>query len=129
MTGTPPEPDSILTFTRGDRVAAEQLRRSLVAIRDHLGNEALAARVDGVIQGQATLRELTRDPVMLGELGRAMDRFASEWAQMSPDERAALAEQGQRETHSLREEIGLPPESDPAPVGEFGPALTEPPAD
>jgi hypothetical protein len=129
MTSTPPEHDSILAFARGDRAAAEQLRRSLVAIRDHLDDDALAGRIDAVLRGRSTLRELTRDPAMLAQLGRGMDRFAAQWASMSPEERAELARAGQRQTDELREQIGLGPEADPAPVGEFGPALTEPPPD
>lgn len=123
-----PERDPVLAFTGGDRVEAEQLRRSLVAIRDNLGDEQVTARVQAVLSGRASLRELTRDPLFLRELGRGMDEFSARWSQMSPAERAELARQGQADTDRLREELAMAPESDPAPIGEFGPALTDPEA-
>jgi hypothetical protein len=130
VTGGVPEHDSISAFTRGDTVEAEQLRRALTAIRDQLrdqpGGDQVAGRIDAVLSGRQTLRALTRDPAFLTELGRGMDRFSAEWAELSPEERVALARRGQRETDVLREGMGLPPESDPAPIGEFGPALTDP---
>ena len=130
MTGGVPEHDSITAFARGDRVEAEQLRRALTAIRDHLGGQPggdrLAGRIDSVLVGRDTLRALTRDPGFLTELGRGMDRFSAQWAELSPEERVALARRGQRETDVLRDGMGMPPEPHPAPIGEFGPALTEP---
>lgn len=126
MTTFEPEFDSILAFTRGDKADAEQLRRALVAIRDHLGDGRLAADVEAVLSGHRTLRELTRQPSLQEAMGRAMDQFASEWSALGPAERADLARRGQQATGELRDELGLPPESDPAPIGEFGPALTQP---
>jgi hypothetical protein len=119
-------PDTVLAFTRGDAAAATRLTRALAAIRDHLGNEALSVRIDAVLQGRGTLRELVRDPVMVAEMSRGMDRFAEQWFAMSPSERADLARQGQEEEARLRAAEGLPPDPDPAPIGEFGPALTTP---
>lgn len=126
MTEQTPEHDPVLAFTGGDRVEAEQLRRSLQAIRDHLGDEHLTARIDAVLAGRGSLRELTRDPAFLHELGRGMDSFSEQWSRMSPAERAELARQGQESTDIMREAMGMPPEADPAPIGEFGPALTDP---
>ncbi|MCB0908512.1 MAG: hypothetical protein KDB63_15485 [Nocardioidaceae bacterium] len=121
-------PDTVLAFTRGDAAAATRLTRALIAIRDHLGNEVLSVRIDAVLHGRGTLRELVRDPVMVAEMSRGMDRFAEQWFAMSPSERADLARQGQEEEARLRAAEGLPPDPDPAPIGEFGPALTRPPA-
>jgi hypothetical protein len=123
---TPPEHDPVLAFTRGDRVEAEQLRRALTVIRDHVGDERLATRVQEVLSGRGSLRELTRDPGFVQELGRGMDAFAQQWSELSPEERADLARRGQEETDRLRGDLGMPPERDPAPIGEFGPALTDP---
>ena len=124
--GAAPEHDPVLAFTRGDRVEAEQLRRALAAIRDHVDDQRLAARVQEVLAGRGSLRELTRDPGFVRELGRGMDAFARQWSELSPAERAELARRGQEETDRLRADLGLPPERDPAPIGEFGPALTDP---
>jgi hypothetical protein len=124
--GSTPEHDPVLAFTHGDRVEAEQLRRALAVIRDHVADERLAARVQEVLSGRGSLRELTRDPGFVHELGRGMDAFAREWSALSPEERADLARRGQEETDRLRADLGMPPEMDPAPIGEFGPALTEP---
>jgi hypothetical protein len=121
-----PEHDPVLAFTRGDRVEAEQLRRSLEAIRDHLGDEHVSGRIESVLAGRGSMRELTRDPAVLRELGKGMDDFSAQWARLSPAERAELARRGQESTGIMREAMGMPPEADPAPIGEFGPALTEP---
>ncbi|MCW2793470.1 MAG: hypothetical protein JWO76_2568 [Nocardioides sp.] len=126
MTDATPEHDPVLAFTGGDRVEAEQLRRSLEAIRDHLGDERVTGRIEAVLAGRGSMRELTRDPAFLGELGKGMDAFSAQWARMSPGERAELARQGQESTDIMREAMGMPPEADPAPIGEFGPALTDP---
>lgn len=128
MTGPKPSspPGSVLAFTHGDRVAAEQLHRTLVALRDHLDDPTLRRRIGDVLDGRMTLRELSRDPLMLAEMGRGMERFAQQWAEMSPAERADLARQGQRDTDELRDQLGMGPERDPAPIGEFGPATTDP---
>lgn len=117
--------DSILAFTHGDRVAAEQLRRALRAIRDHVDDPEVARVASRVLDGSTTLRQATRDPDLLGALGRGMDTFAREWEQLSPEERVALAEQGKRDSEAMAEEMGLAGEDDPAPVGDFGPARTE----
>jgi hypothetical protein len=118
--------DSILAFTHGDRVAAEQLRRALRTIRDHVDDPDVARMASRVLDGSATLRQATRDPDFLGAVGRSMGTFAQEWEQLSPEERVALAEQGKRDSEAMAEAIGLPGEDDPAPVGDFGPARTEP---
>jgi hypothetical protein len=118
--------DSILAFTHGDRVAAEQLRRALRTIRDHVDDPEVARVASRVLDGSTTLRQATRDPDFLGSLGRGMDTFAREWEQLGPEERVALAEQGKRDSEAMAQEIGLPGEDDPAPVGDFGPARTEP---
>jgi hypothetical protein len=118
--------DSILAFTHGDRVAAEQLRRALRTIRDHVDDPDVAQVASRVLDGTTTLRQATRDPEFIGALGRGMDTFAREWEQLSPEERVALAEQGKRDSEAMADEIGLTGEDAPAPVGDFGPARTEP---
>jgi hypothetical protein len=119
-------PDSFLAFTHGDRVAAEQLRRALRTIRDHVEDPDVRRVASRVLDGSTTLRQATREPDFLAALGRGMDTFAREWEQLSPEERVALAEQGKRDSEAMAEAIGLPGEDDPAPVGDFGPARTEP---
>ena len=118
--------DSILAFTHGDRVAAEQLRRALRTIRDHVEDPDVARGASRVLDGSTTLRQATRDPDFLGAVGRGMDTFAGEWEQLSPEERVALAEQGKRDSQAMAEAIGLPGEDEPAPVGDFGPSRTDP---
>ena len=118
--------DSILAFTHGDRVAAEQLRGALRTIRDHVDDPDVARVASRVLDGSTTLRQATRDPDFIGALGRGMDSFAREWAELSPEERVALAEQGKRDSEQMAEGLGLPGEDNPAPVGDFGPARTEP---
>ena len=118
--------DSILAFTHGDRVAAEQLRRALRTIRDHVDDPDVRRVATRVLDGSTSLRQATRDPELIGALGRGMDTFAREWSQLSPEERVALAEQGKRDSEALADEMGLSGEDDPAPVGDFGPARTEP---
>ena len=118
--------DSILAFTHGDRVAAEQLRRALRTIRDHVDDPEVSRVASRVLDGSTTLRQASRDPDLLAALGRGMDTFAHEWEQLSPEERVALAEQGKRDSEAMAEEIGLAGEDVPAPVGDFGPARTDP---
>ena len=118
--------DSVLAFTHGDRVAAEQLRRALRTIRDHLDDREAARMAGRVLEGDVTLRQATRDPDFLGAIGRGMNTFAREWSELSPEERVALAEQGKRDSEAIAEEIGLAGEDNPAAVGDFGPARTEP---
>lgn len=121
---------SLLAFTHGDRVAAEQLRRALAVIGEHHPEAEVARSARQVLDGRRTMREVTRDPAFLDALGRGMDAYAEEWAALSPAERAALAEQGKADTQRMAREIGLEDEDEPAEIGEFGPALTqlEPPA-
>ena len=118
--------DSILAFTHGDRVAAEQLRRALRTIRNHVDDPEVARVASRVLDGSTALRQAARDPDFVGAMGRGMDTFAREWEQFSPEERVALAEQGKRDSEAMADEIGLTGEDAPAPVGDFGPAWTGP---
>ena len=118
--------DSILAFTHGDRVAAEELRRALRTIRDNVEDPDVRRVATRVLEGSTTLREATRDPDFIGAIGRGMNAFAREWSELSPEERIALAEQGKRDSEAVADEIGLTGEDAPAPVGDFGPARTEP---
>lgn len=121
-------PESVLQFTHGDPVAAAQLRRTLAALRDHLDDPDVARLAGKVLNGELTMREMVRDPTMLAALGRGMDAFSAQWQEMTPRERVALAERGKRDSEEMARDQGLPGEPEPAPVGEFGPALTEGPA-
>lgn len=114
--------DSFAQFTHGDPVAATQLRRALTVIRDHATDPEVARLADRALTGLSTLREVMRHPAMLGALGRGMDAFASQWGQLTPQQRAALAEKGKRDTEVMARVQGLPGDPNPAPVGEFGPA-------
>ena len=115
-------PDSVLAFVRGDRAEAEQLRRELELTAEHVRDRALADRIRAVLDGRTPLRELIRDPAYVALLDHGMSTFRDQLAPMSPEERVELARRGQREAAALRDELGLPPEADPAPVGDFGPA-------
>ncbi len=119
-------PASLTAFTHGDRVAAQQLAKALEAIRDHVEDPSVARSARQVLDGRRSLREVTREPGFLAALGAGMDQFARQWAALSPEERVALAEQGKQQTEAMSREIGLPGEVDPAEVGDFGPARTDP---
>ncbi|WP_203338251.1 hypothetical protein [Nocardioides limicola] len=118
--------NSINAFTGGDRVEAAQLTKALEAIRDNIEDREVARAVASVLQGQRTLRELTRDPAFVTAAAGAMEELSAQWEEMTPEERVRLAEQGKRETEALREDLGMDPEIDAPEIGLDGPALGRP---
>lgn len=118
-------PDSVLAFAKGDPVAAEQLRRSLLVLRDHVDDPRIAGDLRRVLDGRMTLRELVRDPAFAAVLARGMGTFGARYEEMSPEEKLALTREAQRQDEAVRADLGLPPQPEPEAEVEFRPE--EPP--
>lgn len=88
MTGTV---DDIESFT-GDAAGAAILRSSLRQLAGLEAGTPLAARIDDVLAGRRSMRELAEHPHLVEFAHRGMAAFDELWSQMSPSERAeALA--------------------------------------
>lgn len=118
-------PASLLAFAKGDPVSAEQLRRSLVILRDHVDDPRIAGELRRVLDGRMTMRELVRDPAFAGVLARGMGAFGARYEEMSPEEKLALTREAQRQDETVRADLGLPPHPEPEAEVEFRPE--EPP--
>ncbi len=92
----PPEPGSpLLPGSTIPPAAQAHLRRSLEVLRDEAQDPVVRRRIDDVLAGRGSLRELARD----GGFGAFMEPLVRRGLQrideMSPEERAA-AEEGAR---------------------------------
>ncbi|QIX28131.1 hypothetical protein ncot_17190 [Nocardioides sp. JQ2195] len=121
----PDDWDPVAAFTRGDRLRSESLKANLTAIRDQTEDPAVRRLVDDLFAGRMGLREVIRDPAFEAELDKGMQRFSEAWEQLTPEQRADLARQGQAEEARRREELGLPERVEPIPSAGDSPLLRE----
>jgi hypothetical protein len=96
---------SILAFTRNDDVAAEELRRTLVALRDHLPDRSLARAFGDVLAGRLTFREMSRRPDVQAAMATGIARFSASYDAMSAAERQALLEAGRASEREIEAEL------------------------
>ncbi len=99
-----PGPDSLEAFT-GDRAAAEQLRRSLTALRDEYAGSPLADQLDDVLTGREDFRTLADDPEFASLAHEGARKFQEYWASLSADQRAELARAGEATLHEIEGEL------------------------
>ncbi|WP_110206985.1 hypothetical protein [Nocardioides daejeonensis] len=121
----PEDWDPIAAFTRGDPLRAEALRANLTRIAEQTDQPEVRRLVQEVLDGRRTVRELVREPAMVAELDRGMDAFARQWSDLSPEQRAALVNQGIAEEDQRRLAAGLPPTREPEARPGDNPLLRE----
>lgn len=109
---------SILAFTHDDDVAAEELRRTLVALRDHLPDRELARAFGDVLSGRITFREMSRRPEVRAAMSAGIAAFSARYDDLSPGERTAMEEAGRASEAQIREQVAAAADdaaSDPQP--------------
>jgi hypothetical protein len=97
-TGTPGPPP--LDVARGDQALSDHLRRALRTLRDRNDNEDFRRVVDDVLAGRKGLREVYLSPAFAAGLDPGVRQFAQRYEQLSPEERAELAERGAAGWHT-----------------------------
>ena len=85
------ERDSLVAFVGGDAEGARSLRAALEALRGSPAvDPTLRAKVDDVLAGRSSMRELAQEPVMRELAERGLDQLRRELAEMPPEDRADL---------------------------------------
>lgn len=105
---TAPDDDG-LDVARGDRGVSRQLSASLRSLRESSDDPQLRRVLDDVLSGHRSLREASSDPTLVRALDSGVQSFAEQWGQLSDDERAELARQGEAELARLAAEPAAPP--------------------
>jgi hypothetical protein len=82
--------DSIADFVGGDTEGARSLRRALEVLRDSDLTPGLRARVEAVLGGRLTMRELAQDVALREIAYRGIDELREQLDEMSPEDRAQL---------------------------------------
>ena len=77
-----------------------------------------------VLDGRRSVRELVRDPAFERELDQAMTAFADQWESLTPEQRAELVREGQRDEAALREQTGCHRGRGAGPRGRLPAAAT-----
>jgi hypothetical protein len=96
---------SILAFTKNDEVAAEELRRTLVALRDHLPDRHLARTFGDVLAGRLTFREMSRRPDVQAAMANGIETFSARYDAMAADERETLLAAGRASEREIRADL------------------------
>ena len=100
MTDTPETPPALLGITAGNPTFDGQLREQLTVLRDRSAGTELGSILDDVLAGRRTLRDAARTSAFGGAVGPAVTETTAAWAQMTPEQRAGLAADGERDLQS-----------------------------
>jgi hypothetical protein len=92
MTDTPEQPP--LDVARGNQELSDHLRAALRTLRDRSDNADFHRVVDDVLAGRTGLRDVFHSPAFAAGLDPGVRQFARRYEELSPQERAELAERG-----------------------------------
>ena len=92
-------PDHLLDLAHRDPRLARALQQLLTELSEN-GSDKLREMARAALDG-ASLRELALSETYGNEISDAFDHFWTSYQQMSPDERAELEEQGQRQLDAI----------------------------
>jgi hypothetical protein len=100
-----PADTSTMAIAHGDPALARHLRRSLELLRDRSDNKDFRRLVDDVLAGRADLRDVYTTPVFDAGINPGVQNFAHRYAELTPEERQQLAEQGRRQLSAERNRL------------------------
>jgi hypothetical protein len=89
----------LLDVARGNQELSNHLRNALRTLRERSDNEDFRRVVDDVLAGRSGLRDVYLTPAFAAGLDPGVRQFARRYDELSPEERAALAEQGKASWH------------------------------
>ncbi len=98
--------EPMLDVARGDPAVSRHLRDCLRLLRERSDDPSFQRLVDDVLRGRRGLREVCRSPEFAAVLDGRVAQFAPRLDELSDDERARLAERGNRYLSDLREQMG-----------------------
>ncbi|MPY77900.1 MAG: hypothetical protein GEV04_05275 [Actinophytocola sp.] len=110
MNGHEAEPD--LDIARGDVALSKHLKNSLNVLKDKVEDPDFARLVDDITAGRRSLRDMIDTPVFSRALDPLVEQGAETYRNLSEEERAELARQGEEQFERLREDIANLPESE-----------------
>ena len=99
------EHDPILIFTKGDELAAAEMRKTLQILRDHHPDPVLARKFGEALEGRVTLRELSRDPEVQQAISSSITKFSAQYDAMTPEQREEMRREGEHADARLRAEL------------------------
>ena len=94
-----PEQQPPLDVARGDQALSDHLREALRTLRERSDNEDFRRVVDDVLAGRSGLRDVYFTPAFAAGLDTGVRQFAQRYEELSPQERAELAERGKAGWH------------------------------
>lgn len=89
-----------LDVARGDRELSDHLREALRTLRERSDNKDFQRVVDDVLAGRSGLRDVYLTPAFAAGLDAGVRQFARRYEELSPEERAELAERGRSDWHT-----------------------------
>lgn len=95
----------MLDVAGGDPALSRHLRNSLALLRERSDDPEFRRLADDVLAGRRGLRDVATSPVFAEALNPQVERFAERYEQLSEEERAALAEQGEEQFAAERVRI------------------------
>jgi hypothetical protein len=93
MTDNSPEQPP-LDVARGNQALSDHLRQALRTLRERSDNEDFQRLVDDVLAGRSGLRDVYLTPAFAAGLDTGVRQFNQRYEELSPEERAELAERG-----------------------------------
>ncbi|GAB1691687.1 hypothetical protein [Krasilnikovia sp. M28-CT-15] len=99
------EAEPLLDVAQGDPALSQHLRNSLRLLRDRADDAEFRQLADDILAGRRGLREAIASPALARVLDPRVDEFAERYDQLSAQERAELAAEGERQFGDLREQL------------------------
>lgn len=101
---TPDQPEQPeqppLDVARGNQALSDHLREALRTLRERSDNEDFRRVVDDVLAGRSGLRDVFDSAAFAAGLDPGVRQFARRYEELSPEERAQLAERGRADWHA-----------------------------
>ncbi|GAA3759664.1 hypothetical protein GCM10022225_51440 [Plantactinospora mayteni] len=102
----PPKDDEpLLDVAGGDPALSRHLRDSLKTLGERTDDPEFRRLVADVLEGRRGLREVATTPAFASAINPRLEQFAQRWAEIPEEERAELADQGEREFTALRQRL------------------------
>jgi hypothetical protein len=94
-----------LDVAHGDPALARHLRGCLEMLRDRTDNDEYRRLADEVLAGRASLRDVYFTPAFSAGIDHGVEQFARRYDELSPEERAEMAEQGRQAFQAERDRL------------------------